>query len=197
MDPTENRAQLDELAAEFPNLVPVGQPAEQDAAATSASRRRSCPARTPSAPPRPPRSAPRCSTPTGEITAAAPVATHPVHRLPRGSRSARPSTAIPSGSTDFILTLKDPSRRHRCTTVDTGTSPEFLTPTFATAGTYTFEVSGYQGDLGDFTFKLQPVTGTAATAQAGAVVLTAKDWGHLGGDQVTAEFRTGRRRTRR
>ena len=31
--------------------------------------------------------------------------------------------------------------------------------------------------------------GTAAKAQAAAVVLTAKDWGHIGGDQVTAEFK--------
>ena len=56
-------------------------------------------------------------------------------------------------------------------------------------GTYTFEISGFQGDLGDFTFKVQPVLGTAAQAQAAAVVLTAKEWGHLGGDQVTAEFK--------
>ena len=77
------------------------------------------------------------------------------------------------------------------TTVDTGTSPEVLNRTYTTAGTYTFEVSGYQGDLGDFTFKIQPVTGTAATAQAAAVVLTSKDYGQNGGDQVTAEFRQG------
>ena len=77
------------------------------------------------------------------------------------------------------------------TTVDTGTSPEVLNRTYTTAGTYTFEVSGYQGDLGDFTFKIQHVTGTAATAQAAAVVLTSKDCGQLGGDQVTAEFKQG------
>ena len=31
-----------------------------------------------------------------------------------------------------------------------------------TAGTYTFEISGFQGDLGDFTFKVQPVLVSAA-----------------------------------
>ena len=53
---------------------------------------------------------------------------------------------------------------------------------FTTTGTYTYEVSGFQGDLGDFTFQLQEVIYSA-------VVLTAKDWGHEGGNQVQAEFR--------
>ena len=74
--------------------------------------------------------------------------------------------------------------------VDTGTSPEVLSRTYTTAGTYTFEISGFQGDLGDFTFKVQPVLGTAAAAQASAVVLTAKDWGQEGGNQVMSEFRS-------
>ena len=96
--------------------------------------------------------------------------------------------AIPSGSTDFILALKDPAGT-TLQTVDTGTSPEVINRTLTTAGTYTFEVSGFQGDLGDFTFKVQPVLVTAAQAAASAVVLTAKDWGHLGGDEITAEFK--------
>ena len=97
---------------------------------------------------------------------------------------------IPSGETDFILAIKDPSGT-TLQTVDTGTSPEQINRTFTAAGTYTFEISGYQGDLGDFTFKVSPVLGTAATATNGSVVFTSKDWGHQGGDQVTAEFKTG------
>ena len=53
---------------------------------------------------------------------------------------------------------------------------------FPTTGTYTYEVSGFQGDLGDFTFRVQEVIYSA-------VVLTTKDWGHEGGNQVQAEFR--------
>ena len=45
---------------------------------------------------------------TGEITAAQPVATSR-STAPRARRSARIVDAIPSGSTDFILTLKDPA----------------------------------------------------------------------------------------
>ena len=60
------------------------------------------------------------------------------------------------------------------------------------AGTYTFEVYGYQGELGDFTFKVQP-SGSAAASQAAAVVLTAKTTASLAAT-ITAEFQTQRRR---
>jgi hypothetical protein len=49
-------------------------------------------------------------------------------------------------------------------------------------GTFTYEVSGLQGDLGDFTLTIQEVIYSA-------VVLTTNDWGHEGGNQVQAEFR--------
>ena len=65
------------------------------------------------------------------------------------------------------------------------------------AGTYTFEISGFQGDLGDFTFKVQPTAGSAAVSAAAAVVLTSKEWGHLGGNEITAEFSTRAPTTRR
>ena len=35
--------------------------------------------------------------------------------------------------------------------------------TLPVTGTYTFEVTGFDGDLGDFTFKVQPVLGTSHT----------------------------------
>ena len=73
--------------------------------------------------------------------------------------------------------------------MDTGTSPEVINRTYTVAGTYTIEVSGYQGDIGDFTLKVQPTSGSAAVSAAAAVVLTTNEWGHLGGDEVTAEFK--------
>jgi hypothetical protein len=124
---------------------------------------------------------------TGEITAAAPVASIPFTAT-AGQTVLATVDGIPSGSTDFILRLRDPSGTV-LTTVDTGTSPEVINRTLTTAGTYTFEILGFQGDLGDFTFKIQPVLGSAATAQAATVVLYAKAWGQEGGNQIRAEFR--------
>ncbi len=97
---------------------------------------------------------------TGEITAAAPVA-----RIPFDGTAGQTIRAIvdgiPSGSTDFILTLRDPSGAV-LQSIDTGTSPEIVVQTLATTGRYTFEISGFAGDLGDFTFKVQPVLGSVA-----------------------------------
>ena len=70
---------------------------------------------------------------------------------------------IPGGSTDYILTLKDPAG-NVLQSIDTGTSPETVTQVFTTTGTYTYEISGFQGDLGDFTFKVQEVISAAVVA---------------------------------
>ena len=69
----------------------------------------------------------------------------------RGCSTARSSTGSRRGSTDYILTLKDPAG-NILQSIDTGTSPETVTQVFPTTGTYTYEISGFQGDLGDFTF---------------------------------------------
>ena len=98
---------------------------------------------------------------TGEITAAQPVAKIPFTGT-AGQTIRAIVDAIPSGSTDFILTLKDPAG-NVLQQVDTGTSPEVVVQTLPTAGTYSFEVSGFAGDLGDFTFKVQPVLGSSKT----------------------------------
>ncbi|WP_053225646.1 M14 family zinc carboxypeptidase [Solirubrobacter soli] len=185
-DPTENRAQLDALAAQFPNLVtPVNLPnltggyQRKSQAIMSGSNAIG--------------SAPdvQLGTPifdqTGEITAAAPVASY-TFSPPLNTPLRITTDGIPSGSTDLILTLKDPSGTV-LNNVDTGTSPEVINRTFTVAGTYTIEISGFQGDIGDFTLKVQPTSGSAAASAAAAVVLTAKDWGHQGGDEVTAEFK--------
>ncbi|HWK28954.1 MAG TPA: M14 family metallopeptidase [Solirubrobacter sp.] len=186
-DPTETRADLDALAARYPELVDVVNMPEK----TSGYQRKSQAIMS--------GADPIGSVPagaygdllvntTGEITEAAPIASIPFTAA-EGQTVRATVDAIPSGSTDFILRLKDPSGTV-LQTVDTITSPESITRTFTTAGTYTFEIYGYQGDLGDFTFQIQPQAGTAAQAAAAAVVLTAKDWGQEGGNQVMAEFRT-------
>lgn len=98
---------------------------------------------------------------TGEITAAHPVAAIPFNGTADQTIRAIVD-AVPSGSTDFILTLKDPAG-NVMQQVDTGTSPEIVVQKLPTTGTYTFEISGYGGDLGDFTFKVQPVLGNSHT----------------------------------
>ena len=98
---------------------------------------------------------------TGAITAAQPVAKIPFDGT-AGQTIQAIVDATPSGSTDFVLTLKDPSG-NTLQSIDTGTSPETVVQTLASTGTYTFEISGFDGDLGDFTFKVQPVLGSSRT----------------------------------
>ncbi|HTE64333.1 MAG TPA: S8 family serine peptidase, partial [Solirubrobacteraceae bacterium] len=98
---------------------------------------------------------------TGEITAAAPVASIPFAGT-AGQTIQAIVDAIPSGETDFILTLKDPAGAV-LQEIDTGTSPESVVQTLDASGTYTFEISGFQGDLGDFTFEVRPVLGSSRT----------------------------------
>jgi hypothetical protein len=180
MDPTENRADLDALAAANPNLMSVVNMPEK----TSGYQRKSQAIMNgtggiATAPPAP--LGPTLLDTTGEITAAAPVASIPFTGT--AGQSIRATVdSIPTATTDFILTIKDPAGTV-LQSIDTGTSPELINQALPTAGTYTFEVSGFAGDLGDFTFKIQPVT-------TAGVVLTAKDWGQDGGNQVMAEFRS-------
>ncbi|HEY6888505.1 MAG TPA: M14 family zinc carboxypeptidase, partial [Solirubrobacter sp.] len=181
-DPTENRAQLDALAAQFPNLVtPVNLPNLTNGYQRKSQAIMSGTSAIGTAPPAV-YGTPFLNT-TGEITAGAPVASYP-YTGTAGQTIRGFVDGIPGGSTDFILTLKDPNGTV-LQSIDTGTSPETLTQSLATAGTYTFEISGFEGDLGDFTFRIEPVIGGPISA----VVLTAKDWGHEGGDLVTAEFK--------
>ena len=106
-DPTENRAQLDALAAEFGNLVTAGQPPEPDERLPAQvagdhvrleRHRRGAgrPAR--HADPRP----------DGRDHHAAPVASY-TFSPPLNVPMRITTDGIPSGSTDLILTLKDPS----------------------------------------------------------------------------------------
>jgi hypothetical protein len=180
-DPTETRANLDALAAAYPELMSVVNMPEQ----TSGYQRKSqaimsgtgaigsAPANV---------FAPALLNTTGEITAAQPVASYQFTGL-AGDLYRGVVNGIPGGSTDFILTIKDPAGTV-LQSIDTGTSPETVDQLLPTDGTYTFEISGFQGDLGDFTFNIRQIIGGPISA----VVLTANDWGHLGGNQVQAEF---------
>ncbi|WP_028061975.1 M14 family zinc carboxypeptidase [Solirubrobacter soli] len=188
MDPTENRNDLDALAAANPNLMSVVNMPEKTSGYQRKSQAIMSGSNAIGTAPAAQTGAPLLDT-TGEITAANPVAKITFNAT-AGQTLLATVDGIPSGSTDLILTLKGPDGVQIGNPVDTGTSPEVLNRTYTVTGTYTFEISGYQGDLGDFTFKIQPVTGTAATAQASAVVLTAKDYGQDGGNAVMAEFRS-------
>ncbi len=182
-DPTETRADLDALAAKYPELVSVVNMPEK----TSGYQRKSqaimygttgigsAPANVYGT---------TLFNTTGEITAAQPVAVIPFTAT-AGQTIRATVDGIPTRTTDLILTLKRPDGTVM-QSIDTGTSPELIDQFFDTSGTYTFEVSGFAGDLGDFTFKIDPVIGGPVST----VVLTAKDWGQDGGNQVMSEFRT-------
>ena len=174
-DPTENRAQLDKLAADFPSLVTAvnlpnltgGYQRKSSAIMYGDERHRHRLRR-----PRRRRAARHHGRDHGRRAGRA----HPVHRH-RGAEHPRDRRRRPVRLDRLHPDAQGPDRRRRWHRSTRAPARSSSTSTFATAGTYTFEVSGYQGDLGDFTFKLQPVTGTAATAQAGAVVLTVQGLG--------------------
>src|SRR5262245_57520714 len=142
-DPTETRANLDALAAQYPELMTVvnmpektsGYQRKSQATMSGADDIESVPAGLTNDPP--------LFESTGEITSAAPVASIPFTAT-AGQTVRAFVDGIPSGSTDFILTLRNPAGQVVGSPVDTGTSPEFLVATFATAGTYTWQVSGFQ-----------------------------------------------------
>jgi hypothetical protein len=184
-DPTENRAQLDKLAQDFPNLVtPVNLPNLTNGYQRKAQAilyGNNAIGATPSA-----ATGDALVEVEGEITEAQPIASIPFTVTVNQTYLAFVD-AKPSGSTDFILRIRNEAGTI-LQTVDTITSPETLSRAL-TPGSYTYEILGYQGDLGDFTFNVRPVIGTAAAAQSGSVVLTSHEWGHLGGNDVTAEFK--------
>ena len=64
--------------------------------------------------------------------------------------------AIPSGTTDLILSVEAPDGTD-LGTIDTGSSPEVLVATLNQAGPYTITVTGFQGETGDFTLDVSPV----------------------------------------
>ncbi|MET0999580.1 MAG: S8 family serine peptidase [Marmoricola sp.] len=97
-------------------------------------------------------------TGSGEITAAdpEPSLTFDATAAQVGQTVLFRTDAIPSGSTDLILTVTAPDGTE-IGSVDTGSSPEVLGAKLTQAGTYTITISGFDGDTGDFTVDVSPV----------------------------------------
>ncbi|AGY59638.1 S8 family serine peptidase [Gloeobacter kilaueensis] len=99
---------------------------------------------------------------SGTITAAQPVASFPLTAT-AGQGVSITADGVPTGSVDLVLTIIDPSG-NTVTSIDTGTSPETFTGILPVSGTYTIQVSGFQGATGPFTLVaneaigLKPVT---------------------------------------
>ena len=185
MDPTQIYGRIDQIAQEYPGIAEVVNLPEKTAGYQRKSMAIMSGTGDIGAAPPAVLGNPLIDT-TGEITAAQPVASIPFTAT-AGSPSSRPWTD-PVRLDRLHLQAQGPQRHHPDDDRH-GDEPEFITRTFTTAGTYTFEVLGFQGDLGDFTLKIQPILVSSTQAAAGAVVLTAKAWGQEGGNQIRAEFR--------
>ena len=112
---------------------------------------------------------------TGEITDAdpAPSFTFTATAADVGQQVLFRTDAIPSGTTDLILTVLDPDGNN-LGTIDTGSSPEVLATTLATAGDYTIIIEGFDGDTGDFTVDVSPITeSSSVTTDLNALVFFA------------------------
>src|SRR5690349_10855113 len=182
MDPTENRADLDALASRFPELMAVENMPEPTSGYQRKSMANMNGTAAITAAPAATLGTTLLDIPVSDITASTPVVKIPFTAV-QGQTIRATANGIPGGSTDLVLALRDPSGK-KLQEIDTGTSPEVLTQTPQVSGTYTFEVSGYQGELGDFSFKVQEITGPWTQT----ITLKSKDYGHQGGDQVQAEF---------
>ncbi|MCW2849315.1 MAG: hypothetical protein JWR90_3289 [Marmoricola sp.] len=95
---------------------------------------------------------------TGEITDAKPTPSFSFTPTSAqlGKQVIFNTDAIPSGTTDLILSVDAPDGTN-LGTIDTGSSPEQLAVTLSQAGTYKITVSGFDGDTGDFTVDVRPV----------------------------------------
>jgi hypothetical protein len=96
---------------------------------------------------------------TGEVTEAdpEPTLTFNATEAQVGQTMIFRTDAIPSGSTDLILTITAPDGTE-IGSIDTGSSPEQLAAKLTQAGPYQITISGFEGDTGDFTVDVRPVT---------------------------------------
>jgi hypothetical protein len=95
---------------------------------------------------------------TGVITAETPAPSFNFTPTPAqlGKTVEFRTDAIPSGTTDLILSVDAPDGTN-LGTIDTGSSPEVLATTLAQPGTYKITITGFDGDKGDFTVGVRPV----------------------------------------
>ena len=96
-----------------------------------------------------------------------------------GQRVQFRTDAIPSGTTDLILTVTAPDGKE-IGSIDTGSSPEVLSTTLTQAGPYTITVSGFDGDTGDFTVDVVPVLSASKVTTDFNVLLFSPDGQYLG-----------------
>ena len=159
MDPTENRADLDALAALYPELMSVVNMPEK----TSGYQRKSQATMfgTTAITGTPPVTLGPNLLPitTGEITTAQPVVvSRSRHREDRPVR-ARRGDGIPA--LDRLRPHVEGSQRSGHAGDRHRHEPGDGRSDVPADGTYTYEISGYQGALGDFTFRLDPRSSAA------------------------------------
>jgi hypothetical protein len=118
---------------------------------------------------------------TGEITEADPEPqfTFTATAAQVGQQVLFKTDAIPSGTTDLILSVDDPEGNN-VGTIDTGSSPEVLATTIDQPGDYTITISGFNGDTGDFTVDVSPVLEPASTSTDFNALLFDEDGNYLG-----------------
>ncbi len=95
---------------------------------------------------------------TGAITATNPAPTFNFTptAAQRGKIVEFRTDAIPSGTTDLVLSVDAPDGTN-LGEVDTDTSPEVLVARLSQAGTYKITVTGFEGETGDITVGVRPV----------------------------------------
>jgi hypothetical protein len=70
---------------------------------------------------------------------------------------------VPSGTTDLVMTVTAPDGSVLVRS-DTTSSPEVFSAPLTQRGDYTVEVTGYDGETGDFTFEVRPVEEPSAVS---------------------------------
>lgn len=117
---------------------------------------------------------------TGEITQATPEPSFEFTPTADqvGTLAEFRTDAIPSGTTDLVLTVVAPDGTV-VGQIDTGASPETLATTLE-AGSYTIIVSGFGGATGDFTVDVRPIVAPSDVTTDFNLLIFASDGSYLG-----------------
>ena len=120
-------------------------------------------------------------TGTGAITTGnpRPTLTYNATAAQVGKKVQFLTDAIPSGTTDLILSVTAPDGTN-LGVIDTGSSPEALATTLKQAGPYKITVSGFGGATGDFTVAVRPILAPSRVTTDYNVLLFGLDGSYLG-----------------